>query len=348
MERIRLGRMGMLVSRLGFGGIPIQRDSEEEAIAIVRRCLELDINFLDTANAYTTSEERIGKAIAGRKREELVIATKTTSRSRDGVAHHLELSLKRLACGWIDLYQFHNISDAESLRAVLDPHGPLAVVKEAQAAGLVRHIGITSHHMDTAKQAVRSDCFATMMFSFNFITSEAADELLPLCREHDVGFIAMKPLAGGMLDNAPLAFKYLLQFPDVLLLVGIEKIHEIGEIAAVMNGPAELTAAERAELQRMCKELGPRFCRRCDYCQPCVVDIPISIVMQAPSFLKRLPAQSVFSGWIADAMEKAAGCTDCGECEERCPFHLPIREMIAEHVRTYGEAKKHYEAGTRA
>jgi predicted aldo/keto reductase-like oxidoreductase len=342
MEKIRLGKTNMMVSRLGFGGIPIQRDSEEEAVAIVKRCLELGVTFLDTANAYTTSEARIGKAIAG-KREGLVIATKTTARSREGVEKHLNLSLERLGVEYIDLYQFHNVSDSNTLKTVLDPDGPMAVVREAQKSGRIRHIGVTSHQMDIAKEAVKSGRFETIMFPFNVVTSEAAENLLPLCREYDVGFIAMKPLAGGMLENVAIAFKYLMQFPDLLLIPGIEKIHEIDEIVTVMKGPSTMTESEQQKIQRLREQLGTRFCRRCDYCQPCDVGIPISVVMQSGSFVKRLPPESAFSGWIADAMEKVAECTQCGDCEERCPFDLPIREMIAEYVHFYGEAKKRYQ-----
>ncbi|MGD0275779.1 MAG: aldo/keto reductase [Syntrophales bacterium] len=342
MEKIRLGKTNMMVSRLGFGGIPIQRDSEDEAVAIVKRCLELGITFFDTANAYTTSEARIGKAISG-QREGLIIATKTTSRSREGVKDHLELSLKRLDVEYIDLYQFHNVSDFNSLETVLDPEGPMAVVAEAQKSGLVKYIGITSHQIDVAKAAVKTDRFETIMFPFNFITSEASDELLPLCKKHDVGFIAMKPLAGGMLENVSIAFKYLLQFPDVLLIPGIEKLHEIDEIVKALHSPMQLTELEKHEMQRLKEELGTRFCRRCDYCQPCTAEISISLVMQNSSFAKRLPQESMFSGWIAEGLEKAENCTDCGDCEERCPFHLPIREMIKESVKQYREAKKKYQ-----
>jgi len=380
MEKMRLGRTEMMVSKLGFGGIPIQRISEDAAVAIVKRCLELGITFLDTANAYTTSEERIGKAIEGRKRDEVIIATKSTSRSREGVADHLRLSLEHLGVEYIDLYQFHQVGDFKSLEIVLDPNGPMAVVEEAKKAGVVKHIGVTSHQIDVAKDLVKSgpmavveeakkagvvkhigvtshqidvakdlvksDRFETMMFPFNFITSEPADELLPLCREHDVGFIAMKPLAGGMLDSVTISFKYLLQFPEVVTIPGIEKIHEIEEIAQVLDRPPELTEAERLEIQRLRDELGTKFCRRCDYCQPCTEGIPISTVMVSSSALNRLPPERLFTGMFADAVERAVNCTDCGDCEERCPYHLPIREMMAEQVPLFQEAKRKYEVQT--
>ncbi len=344
MDKIRLGRTEMMVSSLSFGGIPIQRVSEEAAVAIVKRCLELGITFLDTANAYTTSESRIGKAIKGRKREEIIIATKSGHRTREGIEKHLKLSLEHLGVKYIDLYQFHQVGDFKSLETVLDPKGPMAVVEEARKAGVVKHIGVTSHQIDVAKEAIKSGRFETIMFPFNFITREPADELLPLCREHDVGFIAMKPLAGGMLDNVALAFKYLCQFPEVVPIPGIEKIHEIEEIIQVLAKPRELTAAEKREMQRLRDELGTRFCRRCDYCQPCTMEIPISTVMTTSSAIKRLPPERLFTGMFADAVAKATDCSECGDCEERCPYKLPIREMLVEQVRWFQEAKKKYEA----
>jgi len=236
MEKIRLGRTEMMVSKLGFGGIPIQRVSEDEAVAVVRRCLELGITFLDTANDYGTSEERIGKAISG-QREEVILATKSWDRTGEGVERHLKLSLEHLGVEYIDLYQFHSVNDSKNLDMVLAPNGPMAVVEEAKRAGLVKHIGISSHSMDLAKEAVKSDRFETIMFPFNVVAYQAADELLPLAREHDVGFIAMKPLAGGKIDNITIAFKYLFQFPDVVPIPGIGKIREIEEIIQVLEGP---------------------------------------------------------------------------------------------------------------
>jgi predicted aldo/keto reductase-like oxidoreductase len=338
MENIRLGKTEMMVSRLGFGGIPIQRLAEEDAIAVVKKCLDLGINFLDTANGYTTSEERIGKAISGR-RQNIFLATKSHARTRDEIENDLKLSLQRLNVNYIDLYQFHGVNDFKSLEMVLAPTGPMTVLEEAKKNGKIRHIGISSHQIDVAKRAVTSDRFETIMFPFNFITSEAADELLPLTRERDVGFIAMKPLAGGMVNNATVAFKYLLQFPDVFPIPGIEKISEIEEIISVLNMTPKMTQTEQQELNRLKEELRPRFCHRCDYCQPCTQSISISTVMSAASFYKRLPSER-FIEMIGRAMEKAATCSECGECETRCPYHLPIREMLAEKVRWFVEEKR--------
>jgi len=343
VEKMRLGKTELMVTKVGFGGIPIQRLTEDGAVEVVRRCVDLGINFLDTANGYTTSEERIGKAVKG-QRDKLIIATKTGARDRKTAEEHLDLSLKRLQTDYIDLYQFHGVSTPEHMKIVLED-GLYQMAEEAKKAGKIRHIAATSHSREIAKELVKTDMFETMMFPFNFITSEPADDLIPLCRQHDVGFIAMKPMGGGMLENPTIAFKYLFRFPDVLPLVGIEKVEEIEEIVALVNGPQEMTDAETAEMQALIDELGTRFCRRCDYCQPCTQEIPISMVMTSRSFFKRMPPERFFGGMMDSALEKASGCVECGECESRCPYNLPIIEMLKEHVKWFYDEKEKYEAG---
>ena len=254
----------------------------------------------------------------------------------------LRRSLERLGVASIDLYQFHGVGDFKTLETILAPGGAMTVVKAAKKAGQVKNIGISSHQLDVAKEAVKSEQFDTIMYPFNFIACEAADELLPLTRERDVGFIAMKPLAGGRIQNINIAFKYLLQFPDVLPIPGIEKPQEIEEIVKILEAP-QMTAAEQAEMQRLREELGTRFCRRCDYCQPCNEEIPISTVMTSSSFLKRMPREWFFTGMFAKVFERAANCTECGDCEERCPYQLPIREMIAEQIQWFEEEKRRYQ-----
>ncbi len=342
MEKVKLGRSGLIVSKLGFGSIPIQRVSDEEAIAVIRRCLDSGITFIDSAASYTTSEERIGKAIHGR-RQGLVLASKSNARKADLLQEHLELCMKRFGVDVIDLYQFHFVNDFDALAQVLDPKGLRPVLEEAKGRGKIKHIGITSHKMDVAIEAVKSDQFETLMFPFNCITAEPAEKLLPLCREHDVGFIAMKPLEGGVLNNVAIAFKYLFQFPDIAVLVGAEHVHHVDEIVQVLSGPLEMTEEEQQEMQRLREELGTKFCRRCDYCQPCPQEIPISTVLEIRSFMSRLPLASLFKGRIGDGLAKSQDCTQCGECEERCPYQLPIRELIEEYAALYRELKKKYQ-----
>ncbi len=341
MDKIRLGRTNLMVTKVGFGGIPIQRLADDEAITLVKACVNLGINFIDTANGYTTSEERIGKAIKGR-REKLILATKTHARIPEELSKNLELSLKRLNTDYIDIYQFHGVNNFADLDKVLDPGGVIAVLERAKANGIVRHIGISTHQIDVAKKAVLSGRFETVMFPFNFITSEAADELIPLCRKLDVGFICMKPMGGGLLENASIAMKYIMQFPDIVPIPGIEKVAELEEILKIVQGSSEMTDEELLEMKRIKETLGTRFCHRCDYCQPCTMGIPISAVMTGKSGYRRQPPERFFTPSMDEAIEKAIECSDCGECEKRCPYNLHIREMIKEQVAWYRDLRREY------
>jgi predicted aldo/keto reductase-like oxidoreductase len=340
MKSVRLGKTGLQVSRIGFGGIPIQRVTEPEAIQVVQRCLALGVTFFDTANGYTTSEERIGKALAGLdgQRERVIIATKTAARDRATALEHLALSLERMGVETIDLWQLHNVSSMEAYEQVLAPGGALEAAKQALEAGQVRHFGITSHSMEVALEAVPSGYFETVQFPFNFVTHEPAERLVPLARAHDVGFIAMKPLGGGLLSDANLCIKYLLQFDHVVPDPGIEQVAEIEEIAAIVAGSWHLSAGEWGEIERIREEVGVRFCRRCGYCEPCPEGVRISLLANLPTFWKRMPASRLLSGNLAAAIQTGTACIQCGECEEKCPYQLPIREMIAEHMAVYQQA----------
>jgi uncharacterized protein len=347
MESTVLGKTGLTISRIGFGAIPIQRLNDDDAVAVIRRCLELGVTYLDTANAYSTSEGRIGRALEGRN-SKVILSTKTQSRAADGVAAHLAQSLQMMKVDSIDLYQFHNVSTFPDLEKVLAPGGPYDVITEAMRDGRVKHVGITSHQIDVAKEAVKTGRFETVMYPFNFIVHEPGEELVALAAQYGVGFIAMKPFAGGMIDNATLAIKFLLQFPNVVPIPGVERIAEIDEIVGIVNGSWILTDEEQAEIDRIRRETSHRFCRRCDYCQPCTAGIAISNVMSYPTMVRRMPRHHVVSGWIADTLEKVAGCTDCGLCEERCPYHLPIREMISENLENYRRLKAEWQASQKA
>jgi predicted aldo/keto reductase-like oxidoreductase len=331
MQRVILGKTGLRVSQVAFGGIPIQRVDDQEAVRVIRHCLDLGVNFLDTAYGYGTSEERIGRAIAGR-REGLVLASKSPARDGKTFREHLDLSFQRLGVDRIDLYQFHNVSDRAAYEQILAPGGALDVAREAKAAGRIGHIGITSHSLEMALEMVPSGHFETLMFPFNFITDEPAERLLPLCEEHGVAFLSMKPMGGGMLENARLAFQFLRHYPAAIPVVGIEQQAEIDEIVSIMQSPAGLSDADRAEIKRLREELGTRFCRRCGYCQPCEQGVDISTVVNLRSFGKRFPRERMYGEWGETIVAKAEGCVECGVCESRCPYQLPIREIIRENV----------------
>jgi predicted aldo/keto reductase-like oxidoreductase len=344
LRMVELGRTGLQVSEVGFGGIPIQRLGHDEAVALVRGCLDLGVTLLDTAHAYTTSEARIGAAIAGR-REGLVLASKTPAQTGAEARAHLDESLRRLGVDYIDLYQLHNVSSEARWQQVTAPGGPLDALREAQRRGRIGHIGISSHQVDVAKRAVRSGHFVTVMFPLNFVAPEPGEELLEVCRAEGVAFLAMKPMGGGMLEDADLAFRYLRQLDGVIPVVGIERLEEMAEIVGLYALPASLSTSEREEMARLRQALGTAFCRRCEYCQPCPAGIPISLLMNLPAALKRLPAAHVYGpNGLRRSVDKVADCQDCGDCESRCPYHLPIRERLQEIVAIYEENEQAYKS----
>lgn len=347
MEKIRLGKTELMVSRIGFGGIPIQTPSEKKAIQLVQDSLDRGVNYIDTSRVYTNSEERIGKAIAER-RAEVILATKSVSRTAEAILADLDQSLKNLQTDYIDLFQFHNVSTETDLKIVLAPGGPLDAVRKARDEGRIRHIGITSHRLTVALEAIKSGAFETVMIALNFVNTEAVEELIPLARKLDVGIIVMKPMAGGMLNNPALSFKYLNKFSDLLVLVGIAEMGEMEQNISLLDFKGELTAEEYSEMERIRAELGNGFCRMCNYCQPCPQKIMISAIMYTEVALKRFDPRRIFEGDWDKFMNTIPNCIDCGECEKRCPYELPIRERIRAAYVRYNAAKESYQKSTTA
>ncbi len=331
MKTIILGKTGLEVSRIGIGGIPITRPSEDDAIKVIRRALDLGVNFIDTAVGYGVSEERIGKAIDSR-RNRVVVATKTPARDKATALEHLELSLKRLNTDYIDAWQFHGVNKLEDYEQVLGPGGAMEAAEKALKTDKIRHIGLSSHSIDIARKAVSSGHFETIQFPFNFVNDEASGELVPLAKKYDVGFIAMKPFAGGRLTDANLAIKYLLQFDNVVPDPGIKKVEDIKEIVNIVNGSWKLTTEDRQKIEKIRAELGTRFCQWCDYCQPCPQKVNIPWVMNARNIGSY--GEGFLAG-VARAVETARNCVQCGECEKKCPYQLPIRDMIVENIKFY-------------
>ena len=343
MRYATLGNTGLRVSRIGFGGIPIQRLTEAEAVAVVRGCLDLGITFIDTANGYTTSEERIGKAIAGR-RHELVIATKTHAHTGAEARANLELSLRRLGTDYVDLYQFHGVNSEQDYQLLMAEGGPFEVFQQAKREGLVRHIGFSSHSITMAQTLAKTGQFETVQYPFNFIANEPETDLLPLVRAQCMGMIAMKPLGGGLIPEARLAMRYLLQFPEAVPDPGIQSIDEMRELLSVVDEPEALSADDVARIEAIRSELGTRFCHRCDYCQPCTQGIQISTVLSIRSNMRRFPVDRVFGPQLAATVQKALDCVECGECEARCPYQLAIREMLAQEAQYYLGERARYDA----
>lgn len=339
MEIIRLGRTDLMVSRIGFGGIPIQLPSEKEAIKSIRNSLDLGINFIDTAYMYGSSEERIGKALVRRKNKPF-IATKVSPVNSE-IESHLNSSLKLLNIESIDLYQFHNVSNFDTLNSILAAKGPLSLLKKAKKAGRIKHIGISSHQLEVAVAAVKSEQFETIMYPFNFIANEAVDELLKLAGKYDMGFIAMKPFAGGRIKNVKVAIKYLLQFPGVLILPGIATFQQAEEIVKVLEAP-RMTAKEQQEMQRIKEQLDHRICRHCDYCMPCPQGIHLSSALDYEAMTMSFPEDLFYNGPMSGAISMAERCDNCGQCEDKCPYHISIRALLREYVASYNAGKKRY------
>ena len=347
MKTVRLGKSELIVSRVGMGGIPIQRPSFDEAVRVVRRALDLGVTLIDTSRGYGESEERIGKGIAGR-RNQVTIATKGGWRSRDMAAEHIDLSLTRLDTDWIDLWQFHGVNTLEGFEGLFGPDGAMEAAQAALRAGKIRHIGLSSHSPDVAKRAVTSSHFETVQFPFNFVGRESGEELAALAREHDVGFIAMKPFGGGILRKADLVIRYLLQFDHVVPIPGVEAEGEIEEIVGIIEQDShDLTGEDWDEIEAIRERVGTRFCRRCLYCMPCPHGVQTSALMSLPVLWELWPPEIVFSEetplgvYTKRNVDSVENCIQCGECEKKCPYELPIREMIVEHAEMYPVSYTH-------
>jgi uncharacterized protein len=338
MNHVTLGNTGIKAVRLGFGGIPIQRVSETQAIEVVLYALEKGMDFIDTSRVYTTSEGRIGKALKQTDKK-VSVATKSFSRSADGIRKDVEISLKQLQIPYIDIYQCHGISSEEDYRLITSPDGAFSGLVKAKEQGLIGHIGITSHNLDLLEKIVEDGLFETIMVCFSFLEPAAKERVIPKAREKGVGIIAMKPLSGGVIDMPEPAMKWALSYPDVLVLAGVEEKKLIDQNWAVFQGDYQLTDEESCALQRISEEFDKKFCRRCDYCQPCQAEIPIQFVLGVRSMVKRMGPAALENPMFAKMWEQAANCTECGECMERCPYNLPIPDLIKSAVAWVRELK---------
>jgi predicted aldo/keto reductase-like oxidoreductase len=335
----QLGNTGMTISELGFGGIPILRLESGEAEKIVRHAFDRGITFFDTANAYRDSEEKMGRAFAG-MRNKVVIATKTMRRDGPGALEQLELSLKRLQTDYIDLFQLHQVAQENVWQTITAPGGALEVLQKAKEAGKIRFLGVTSHSRPMAIKLIQTGLFSTVQFPFNFIEEAASSDLHPEARRLGVGILVMKPFAGGVIDNATVAFKFLRQFPDAIPLPGFDSLEAVDEVVSFYETPNRVSNEDEAMMQTYRRELGQQFCRRCEYCQPCPQGVMITPAMGYQVVARRMsPAVSV--DFSRAAMETVPQCIDCGVCLQRCPYNLPIPTMLKKH---YAMWQQHCEA----
>lgn len=335
MEYRILGKTGLEISRLGFGGIPIQKIDAEGTRALISELVSEGVNFIDTARAYTVSEEYLGYALSG-VRDKFVLATKSMARTRDGMARDIEASLKALGTSYIDLYQIHNPSPKD-FEAVITEGGALEALIEAKRSGKIGHIGITLHSVELFKRAVELDWVETIMFPYNIVETQG-EELISLCAKKNIGFICMKPLAGGAIDDPITALRFIASNPDVTVVIpGMADTNEIKENTRAIDSVAPLSDTEREKIAKIRELLGTNFCRRCNYCAPCTAGINIPSVFLLEGYFSRYDLKDWAIARYSKLEKTASDCVECGVCETRCPYNLPIREMLKKASHVFGK-----------
>ena len=331
MNTIRLGRSELMVTKTAFGALPIQRISTAEAVKLVRRAYEGGINYFDTANMYTDSEEKLGLALKD-VREKVIISTKSGATDKQGAMAHIENSLRHL--GYIDLFQFHNPA---VLPDISDPNGAFAAALEMKEKGYIRHIGITNHRHHIAKAAIESGNFETLQFPFCYLATDVDLELVGLCKQADMGFIAMKGLSGGLLNNAAACHAFMQQYEHVVPIWGIQRQEELDQWLALAESGAAMTEELKAVIEKDRKELAGSFCRGCGYCMPCPAGIEINNSARMNMLLRRAPYRPYLTDEWYEKMHRIENCIHCDSCKSRCPYGLDTPALLQYMLKDYDE-----------
>ena len=331
MKMVTLGSTGIQVVQNGFGALPIQRDSKEVAVKIVRRAYEGGMRFFDTARAYSDSEEKVGEALND-VRDNLYIATKTMAQTPEEFWKQLETSLQLLKTDYIDIYQFHC---ANQVYAPGDGTGMYECMLEAKAQGKIRHIGITAHKIQIAFDAVESGLYETLQYPFSYLAAEREKELVAKCKEKNVGFIAMKGLAGGLIHKSEAAMAFMTQYDNVLPIWGIQRETELEEWLSYMENTPSMTGEIKEYIEREQKELSGEFCRGCGYCMPCPKGIMINQCARMSLMLRRAPSAFWLSENMQAEMKKIETCIDCRKCVSKCPYSLNTPELLKKNYEDY-------------
>lgn len=333
MEHVVLGKTGLKVNKNGFGALPIQRISKEDAVVLLQKAFQNGINYFDTARAYSDSEEKMGAALH-EVRDQIIISTKTAAQNGEDFWKDLEMSLEKLQTDYIDLYQFHNPSFCPKPG---DGSGLYEAALEAKEQGKIRHIGITNHRIAVAKEAVLSGLYETLQFPFSYLASEEEVELVELCRQKEVGFIAMKGLAGGLIHNSASAYAFMCQpqFAHVEPIWGIQREWELDEFLSYQEQAPELNEALLAEIQKDKDQLAGEFCRGCGYCMPCPAGIEINNCARMSLMLRRAPQEAWLSEEWQEKMKKIENCLHCGSCMKKCPYGLNTPELLKRNYEDY-------------
>lgn len=331
MTAVTLGRTGITVNKNGFGALPVQRVTKEEAAKLLRRACEGGITFFDTARAYTDSEEKLGYALAD-VRDRIYIATKTMAQTAEGFWKDLETSLSLLKTDYIDIYQLHNPAFCPKPG---DESGLYDAMLKAREQGKIRFIGITNHRLSVAEEAVESGLYDTLQFPFCYLASERDIRLVEMCREKNVGFIAMKSLSGGLITNSAAAYAYADQYDNVLPIWGIQREEELSEFLGYVKEPPVMTQKLRAVIEEDREQLSGSFCRACGYCMPCPVGIEINTCARMSQLIRRSPSELQLTPEVQAKMKKVEECKNCGACKKKCPFGLDTPTLLKKNYEDY-------------
>ena len=331
MATVTLGKTNLTVNKNGFGALPLQRATMDEAVKILRKAYENGINYYDTAIGYTDSEDKIGAALSD-VREHFYLATKTPSKTVEGFWKDLETSLTRMKTDHVDVYQFHNPAFCPKPG---DGTGLYEAMLEAKKQGKIRFIGMTNHRLAVAEEAVKSDLYDTLQFPFSYLASEKDIELVKLCKEHNVGFIAMKGMSGGILTNSAAAYAFMNQFDNVLPIWGVQRMHELEEFLSYDSDPPQMSGEIEAMIASDKKELSGNFCRGCAYCQPCPAGIEISLSARMYWILRRMPGDRFLTPEWQEKMERIENCIHCNHCVDHCPYGLNTPELLRQNLIDY-------------
>ena len=331
MDRVTLGSTGITVNRNGFGALPIQRISTEDAVYLVRKAYDAGIDFFDTAHFYTDSEHKLGIALEG-IRDKVYIATKTGATTVEGFWADLENSLKELKTDHVDIYQFHN---PDFCPKPGDGSGLYEAMLEAKDKGMIRHIGITNHRLSVAREAIESGLYETLQFPFCYISGNKELELVEGCKKANMGFIAMKALSGGLITNSAAAYAFEAQFDNVLPIWGVQREAELDEFISYIDNPPTMTEDIRAIIEADVKELAGEFCRGCGYCMPCPAEIEINNCARMSLLLRRAPFEGYLGEAWQDKMAKIDNCLHCNKCKSHCPYELDTPALLQRNYEDY-------------
>lgn len=352
MQRRRLGRTNLQVSIIGFGGTWISEINTEEAKKVVRIAFELGINYFDTAKLDGDSEEKMGAALED-VREECIIATKTGSRTESEAYSDIKSSLQRLKTDRLDIIQLHGIDDEKTLKKALSPNGSLEACKQARSEGLVDYIGITGHKPLVLVEAIKTNEFDTVLVPINVVTRQALEELVPLAKSLDVGVAAMKPLSAKTSNLITCLYKPSLSLfsdePDLKSLLGQDRVSMVQralrfalaqDIAAAVVGMRSVDEVEVAVdvgnkyrgltsyEEELFKVKLEEHCRDCGLCLPCPQNLNIPAILRFHMLYEAYNLKNWAKNLYKGLEVGADKCTKCGECKPKCPYNLPIIEML--------------------